>query len=244
MPKADKPLGRKAYGSIPHLPNSRRGPGDHGVNDGQARMCCEKSADPRDTVIVQEKLDGSCVSVAQIDGAIVPLIRAGYRAEDSRYRQHHMFAAWTYERQAMFDYLLDEGERIVGEWLAQAHGTRYDLRGDPFVAFDIMSEAQRVPYDEFQCRIGTELEIPPLLHRGSPLSTERVMELAGKFGRFGAIDPIEGVVYRVERQAKNKSAEVLFLAKWVRADKVDGHYLPEISGQSPVWNWLPNKSGG
>ena len=24
-----KPLGRKAYGSIPHLPGSRLGPGDH-----------------------------------------------------------------------------------------------------------------------------------------------------------------------------------------------------------------------
>jgi hypothetical protein len=30
-----------------------------------------------------------------------------------------------------------------------------------------------------------------------------------------------------------------FLAKWVRPDKVDGMYLPEISGKEPVWNWRP-----
>lgn len=33
-----KPLGHKAYGSIPHLPTSRLGPGDHHVTEGQARI--------------------------------------------------------------------------------------------------------------------------------------------------------------------------------------------------------------
>ncbi len=28
-------------------------------------------------------------------------------------------------------------------------------------------------------------------------------------------------------------------SKWVRPDKVDGKYLPEISGKDAVWNWRP-----
>jgi len=39
---------------------------------------------------------------------------------------------------------------------------------------------------------------------------------------------------RVERNAK-----VDFLTKWVRPDKEDGRYLPDVSGQRAVWNWRP-----
>ena len=42
MPTIAKPLGRKAYGSIGHLPNSRLGPGDHAVPEGIARICTER----------------------------------------------------------------------------------------------------------------------------------------------------------------------------------------------------------
>ncbi len=28
-----------------------------------------------------------------------------------------------------------------------------------------------------------------------------------------------------------------FLVKYVRPDKIDGIYLPEVSGQPPVFNW-------
>ena len=59
LPRPDKPLGIKAYGSIGHLPNSRLGPGDHAVNEGQARICTEAPRDKYDTITVQEKLDGA-----------------------------------------------------------------------------------------------------------------------------------------------------------------------------------------
>lgn len=61
-----KPLGHKAYGSIPHLPNSRLGVGDYHCHEGQARICCEKARDKHDRIIVTEKLDGSNVCVANI----------------------------------------------------------------------------------------------------------------------------------------------------------------------------------
>ena len=43
--RVTKPLGQKAYGSIPHLHGSRRGPADKGVNEGQHRICCERRRD-------------------------------------------------------------------------------------------------------------------------------------------------------------------------------------------------------
>ena len=53
----------------------------------------------------------------------------------------------------------------------------------------------------------------------------------------GAIDPIEGAMWRVE--SKGNKGNVEFLAKYVRHDKVDGRYLPKVSGQPEVWNWRP-----
>jgi len=48
-----KPLGRKNYGSIPHLPNSRMGIGDHSCHEGQARIATIKARDKNDEVFVQ-----------------------------------------------------------------------------------------------------------------------------------------------------------------------------------------------
>lgn len=91
-----KPLGRKAYGSIPHLPNSRLGKGDHRVHEGSARICTEKVRDRYDRVIVQEKLDGSNVAVALLKGRLWALGRSGWPAETSPYEQHKLFAQWVW----------------------------------------------------------------------------------------------------------------------------------------------------
>lgn len=85
-----RPLGRKAYGHIAHLPGSRMGPGDHACHEGQARICTLEARDRHDSIVVQEKLDGSNVAMARLDGQIVALMRAGYRAETSPYAHHHL----------------------------------------------------------------------------------------------------------------------------------------------------------
>lgn len=243
-----KPLGGPSYGSIPHLPGSRLGPGDHHCHQGQADICTVKTRDKKDTVIVQEKLDGSNVGVAKIGGEIVALTRAGYLASTSPYKQHHYFDAWVERNAYRFKNLLNEGERICGEWMLQAHGTRYKLWGDPFVAFDLITPSGRLTYNDLYARIGDVLKTPALLHeenyavdlthaiwllqnygiREGPYRAE-----IGTIGGHGALEQPEGVVYRVERDGK-----VDFLAKYVRPDKVDGAYLGVDShgNEIAVWN--------
>jgi hypothetical protein len=138
------------------------------------------------------------------------------------------------EHKKRFEWL-SEGERVVGEWLAQAHGTRYALTHEPFVAFDVMEGTRRLPYTLFvEAAIAFGLPIPRLIHRGGPFGLEAA-QLAIKHSGHGALDPVEGAVWRVERRGV-----VDFLAKWVRHDKVDGCYLPEVSGAGAVWNWRPS----
>ncbi len=227
-----KPLGQKAYGSIPHLPGSRLGVGDHHVSEGQAIIATKKARDKNDLIIVQEKLDGSNCSVAKVNSQIVALGRSGYLAATSPYEQHQLFAKWVKLQEDRFDKLLNEGERICGEWLAQAHGTKYNLQHEPFVPFDIMIKTERTIYHRFLLRVlPLGFTIPNLLHIGQPLSVEKALKEIETSGH-GAIDEVEGVIYRVER---NK--EVDFLTKYVKHTKVDGKYLPEINNGQTVWNW-------
>jgi len=60
-----KVLNGKAYGHIPHLPESRMGPGDHKCEAGMAKIATEKVRGSNETVIVSEKLDGSNIAVTR-----------------------------------------------------------------------------------------------------------------------------------------------------------------------------------
>ena len=234
-----KPLNGKAYGSIGHLPCSRIGPGDHFVHAGQQDICTNA---PRkgDRVIVTEKLDGACMSVANVSGEIIALTRAGYRATDGLYPHLRLFDVYVAENHDRFAGLLEPGERIVGEWLAMAHGTAYAPQCPlfaPFVAFDIFRDGKRILYDEFTERIARAGIMGAFcLHdSAAAFSVDAALSLLNVFGYHGALEPVEGAVWRVERDGR-----VDFLAKYVRPDKADGKYLPEISGYAPIWYWQPH----
>lgn len=240
----EKPLGRKNYGHIPHLPGSRMGPGDHTCHEGQAQIATLKTRDKHDEVFVQEKLDGSNVGVARIADILHPVGRAGWPAISSPHEQHRHFHNWVYVHYERFMAVLRNGERLVGEWLMQAHGTRYQLKHEPFVAFDLMIADERLPYDAFVARLAGQFVLPALLHRGRAFSIAEAITALHTYGLHGAIDPVEGAVWRIERdnptgQKGERKRVVDFLVKYVHPDKVDGFYLSELSGQEPVWNWYP-----
>lgn len=227
-----KPLGHKSYGSIGHLQGSRVGPADHHVSDGQARIATEKLRDRHDRVILQEKLDGSSVSIARLyDGNLVALQRKGWLASQSPYEMLQRFADWVDIHAIQFE-AIEKGQRLCGEWLALAHGTRYNLYNkSPFVAFDLMVKMERLGHDA--TRLAARLcDIPmvPTLSDGPPVSIAAGEALLGKHGRYGAIDPAEGLVWRVERKGR-----VDFLCKYVRPDKVDGLYIR--NDHPPIWHY-------
>lgn len=219
-----KPLNRKAYGSIPHLPGSNLGPADHHIDPGQARIATERTRDYHDRVIVQEKLDGSCVAVAKLNGNIIPLSRAGYLAISSPWKQHHVFAYWVNKNRDRFDTLLMEGERVIGEWLLLKHGTHYILEHEPFVAFDLMVKDERKPFDEFDARCKEAgFQTPFLINEGKhSLSIDYLQRMPKKYieNKHGRIGPSEGYVWRVERKGK-----VDFLCKWVRRNYIPGRFF-------------------
>jgi hypothetical protein len=223
--------GGKAFPKVPHLPGSRTGPSDRVAPPEVARRCLEV-ARPGDEVVVQEKLDGSCVGVARLGGAIVALGREGWRAVESSNPGRRMFARWVARHAGRFEAVLAEGEWLVGEWLALAHSTRYQLTHEPFVVFDAFTAAGALATTALDEKLAGRFVRPALLHRGPPCAVERALSLLGPNGQHGAVDAVEGAVWRVEQRGL-----VVHRAKFVRAGKVDGVYLPENSHRPAVWNF-------
>jgi len=192
--------------------------------------------------VVLEKLDGSCVAAARLGDTIVALGREGRLASHSPNEARRLWAAWVAGNAERFLATLQPGERLVGEWLALAHGTRYALRHEPFVCFDLLRGHERLSWHELVVRSRAGGFVTPgLIHEGGPLSIVAAMARLAEGGFHGAIDPVEGAVWRVERRAGD-TRRVDFLAKYVRPDKVDGSLLPENTGRPAVWNWRPEPS--
>jgi len=145
-----------------------------------------------------------------------------------------MFARWVAEFEERLAKMLEPGETIVGEWLALVHGTRYALPHEPFVVLDLFAAGKRSLRSTTRERaVCAVLPMPGLVHEGGPIAVSDAMAKLGR-GFAGAIDPPEGLVYRVER-----AGACAFVTKWVRLDKIDGALLPEKTGADALWNWRP-----
>jgi len=230
-----KPLNRKNYGSIPHLSNSKLGEKDYYIGEGQERILTIQPRDKYDTIIVTEKYDGSNVGVCKVDGNVYALTRSGYEARTSPYKQHHLFADWVNNNLVGMSLLLKDGERICGEWMAQAHGLRYEINQEhPIVFFDWYgSDNKRKPFSELE---KTRLPLVRKLHEGSSVTTDSLIhQLNAKTDTVKAIGKPEGMVYRIER-----NGTVDFLAKWVRSDFPTGKYIIEVEEDDLTWNINPN----
>ena len=189
------------YPSIPHLPGSRAA-ADRVLQMAQARRFLDPSHVSKDVVFVEEKLDGSCVLAAREGDAIVAYGRDGGRAELSLNEGRRMFAAWVEANAARFREVLIDGERIAGEWLALAHGIRYDLPHEPFVVFDVFCKDQRASREEVRWRTKRgKMTMAGLVHEGGPIAIEDAVRKLGR-GFSGAREAPEGVVYRIERKGR------------------------------------------
>jgi hypothetical protein len=234
--KPPKPLGHKAYGSTPHLIGSRLGPGDYSLTPEQSALFVGERRRKGDRFLVTEKIDGSCVSVARVEGRILALQRAGYLASTSPFPLHHAFDRWVRDREKLFSELLGDHERLVGEWLHTAMGTRFEISDpdDLLAGFAMFGGQKRLPYDEFAERTGKlDLRRAKLLSDGPGISIDRAMELVGENGHHGALDGAEGAVWVMETNGEFNS-----IAKFVRADKVDGKYMGGITGGADVVNYV------
>jgi hypothetical protein len=234
--KPAKPLGGKGYGSTPHLVGSRVGPSDSHVDPKLAKIMTEKVRNRHDRIIVTEKLDGSCLTAANVGGRILPINRAGYLVSDSPRPMQHVFGRYVEDREALFASILSDGERIAGEWMLLAHGTRYRIvdPADLFVAFSIIGPRGRIPYDEFASRVDAAgIRRAHVISDGPAMSQAQAVTALGATGFHDALEQPEGAVWVLETRG-----EFNCIAKHVIPEKIDGKYLSGIAEGPEIWNYI------
>lgn len=247
-----KVLDYKPYNSIGHLPGSRTGESDSTIDKKQADFFTKEFPPIKCVLYLEEKMDGTNVSVVRKNGKIIPIGRSGYPCHDSNQEQHRMFYRWLMSNIDKFEKLLPgEDDRVVGEWMALAHGTIYPNLKSPFMAFDLYRNKvqQNVAIRRLDVEDVGLFNVPLLwLETSSAISTEDALNI------LNTINPdAEGVVYRLEKRKKGEleltDTIPWMIAKLVKMDKEDGKYFKYIdeNGQQQskkpdeyLWNWKEN----
>ncbi len=231
----------KAYGRIGHLPGSRRDPGDTDSAARTGRLCTAGPLPPGARLYVLEKLDGSCVAAWRQGGAVLAIGRQGDLAALSPNPGRQLWAEWVARNQAALLGALEDGERLVGEWLTLAHAVQYRLPHGPFVAFDLMHGPVHLPRATLEARLsGTDIPVVGCVATAPIPPREALERLGAGFhgaGSYGGDDAPEGLVYRLE-QGAGETFRVA-LSKFVRDDHRPGRLLPENTGAAPIWNVWP-----
>lgn len=228
----NKVLTGRNYGSIPHLLDSKLGDHDKYIHKGQDAIIRKGGRDKHDIVHVSLKLDGTNVGVKRDGDDLIPVQRKGYHCKTSPYKQHHEFALFVEANEDQFMALLDDGQRIAGEWMYQASGIRYEIKKHPFFPFDLFNvENKRMPWQDLVLFVGmnSNFEVPPSTSYSFKEPQESFDDLVKAWycNAMPIDDKHEGLVYRVERKG-----EFDFMAKWVRQDFEAGRYLPGVRGNN------------
>jgi hypothetical protein len=221
------------YPSIQHLPFSKMSNrGDKNLDEREVGWLTKKTRLPTDIVIVTEKVDGCNVGVLRRGDILIPIGRKGYDVRTSGYTWIQEFAGFVERNGDRFMALLEDGERVCGEWMIKTHTIVYDMHHEPFICFDIIKDNTRVRYSEAYPRFAAcGFTGVGLVHHGSAISTDKAIASLGE-GFHGAVGQPEGVVYRYESEEKG----YLFGAKFVNHPLVGDQALLDWNMETNLMN--------
>ena len=189
----------KSFATIQHLPGSKMiDAEDKLLGLEQVKWLTVRRRTNGDTVIVTEKVDGMNAAVLRSGGLLHPLIKKGYDCRTNPLSWINDFAKFVEDNALRFLKVLQDGERLCGEWMIKTHTLSYKLPHEPFVAFDIIKDAERLPYLIFRERVSRgDFITAGLVHLGEAIPSDMALRLLGA-GYHGVIGEPEGVIYRYE----------------------------------------------
>lgn len=220
-----KKITNKGYGSIPHMSSSKKNQkADKRISLQQEEILTSRKVKKDEEVIVLEKVDGTNVSIININNEIFGVTKSGYDVRNSPYEHIRKFQDFLEKNKKKYIEILKNGGKISGEWMIKTHSVFYDIKHEPFIAFDFqLMNKERYSYDDLKA-ICSKYEIVPIgmVHRGDSIDVNSAIHKLGH-GFHGAVDKPEGIVYRLERNGK-----VIFMAKHVR-EGINSKYMNDES---------------
>jgi len=158
------------YPSTPHLFGSTGTDDDRHLGEEESKRFI---AD--DSLIVEEKLDGTNVGIHFTDAGELALQCRGHLITPSMHPQYDLFKQWATVKRALLEARLTNRYSLFGEWLYARHSVYYQQLPHYFFEFDIYDKAVGVFLDLAQ-RLAildsTGIHTVPVVQRGSLKRTE------------------------------------------------------------------------
>jgi hypothetical protein len=179
------------------------------------------------SLIVEEKIDGTNVGIHFSDSGDMVLQCRGHLIIEGMHPQYDLFKQWAMVKRHVLEQQLQNRFILFGEWAYARHSIHYRQLSHYFFEFDIYDKEQEVFLDLERRLVlleGTNIETVPVVHRGR-LSRDGIEELIGP-SRFDsyfenpftnrADNLMEGLYLRTEANGK-----VTGRAKFVRPEFVE-----------------------
>jgi hypothetical protein len=164
------------YPRTPHLFGSRGADDDKHLGEAESlQMIADES------LIVEEKLDGTNVGIHFTPSGRMVLQCRGHEITPGMHAQYDLFKQWTMVKRQVLESMLEDRLILFGEWLYARHSVHYRLLPHYFFEFDIYDK-QRQVFLALDLRLSklerTGIQTVPVVHRGSA-TREKLLDLIG-----------------------------------------------------------------
>jgi hypothetical protein len=162
------------YPRTPHLFGSRGTADDKHL--GQ-RVSLDFIA--QDSLIVEEKLDGTNVGIHFTSAGRMVLQCRGREITTGMHAQYDLFKQWTMGKRPILESILEDRLLLFGEWLYARHSVHYRSLPHYFFEFDIYDKQRQVFLDlasRLETLEGSGIFTIPVLQRG-PATAEQLTKL-------------------------------------------------------------------
>ena len=210
------------YPRTPHLFGSQGTTDDRHLGEAESnRIISDES------LIVEEKIDGTNVGIHFTDDAEMVLQCRGHRITEGMHAQYDLFKQWVTVKRSTFEERLENRFILFGEWMYAHHSIFYRQLTHYFFEFDIYDKRENVFLDlsrRTELLDGTGIQTVPIVHTGVMVRND-LENLIGP-SRFDSVfdnpltnradDLMEGLYVRTEAEGVVKER-----AKFVRPEFVE-----------------------
>ncbi|MDB2687426.1 RNA ligase family protein [Mariniblastus sp.] len=221
------------YPRTPHLFGSRGTSDDKHLGEQESLQFL---AD--DSLVVEEKIDGTNVGIHFSDGQLMLQCR-GHLITEGMHPQYDLFKQWTVVKRNVLEERLGEQFILYGEWMYAKHSIFYRELPHYFFEFDIYDKHAGVflPLDQRMALLdGTKIETVPIVHRGKLKRSD--LESLIETSAFGAEfdnpltgrkdDLSEGLYLRIENEAQVTGRAKIVRPEFVEKIKQSVHWQQQI----------------
>lgn len=164
------------YPRTPHLFGSKGTDDDKYMNEADSRRFISN-----ESLIVEEKIDGTNVGIHFTSGGQMVLQCRGHLITEGMHPQYDLFKQWTMVKRSALEECLGSRFILFGEWMYARHSLHYRQLPHYFFEFDVYDKEDEA-FLSLERRLalldGTGIQTVPVIHTGA-VTQDQLAKLIG-----------------------------------------------------------------